>query len=157
MSAIHANEFTEQLYKLAGKKIYIRDNADSYSGDKTERCYSIYDKKTNKKIIVFRARPLPGCCGVLVVYYLRPQGGTSAQGIQVFKSTLMSLIVPAAGNAKFGAVMLSQVDGSLGDSAMSISALSSNFVNHKTAHSVHIYCIHTVYIAPKTKPKFEEE
>jgi|SRR5271157_810740 len=149
MGAIHANEFTECLYKEIGLLKYLRDNSLEYSDDKTERQYTIFSRCSNP-IVNFRARPLPGCCGVLVVYYLRPT--QTKNSLKVFRATL-SLIVKAAGKAKFGLVILSQTINSPIYDILKNAHLTTQFTNWKTKNQVGIFTIKTTYKEKKIARK----
>lgn len=150
MGAIHHNQFTEELYKIIPKGMYLRDNSNKYSDDQTERTYRLYNKK-HREIASFRARALPGCCGVLVVYYLRPAPCKRQEdSITVFRDTLEG-IVQAAGMAKFGAVLLTQVVGSLGYNALCNNNNSLRFTNWKTDNTVATFQISTK--RPEEPPK----
>lgn len=152
MGAIHNEGFTDKLYESVPKGWQLRD-FPVYSDDKTEREYRL--RRKGFYGINFRARALPGCCGVLVVYYLRPANNKPF----TFRATLR-WIVKCAGQTKFGAVMLTQTDGSLGLKALSYKqeyTPSAVFKNFKTGNGVAVYVIDTEYKAPKKKLKFEDE
>jgi hypothetical protein len=106
MAAIHTQGFEEELYArppLAG--CHLRAGEVKYSDDKTEREFS-YWNKARQKVVSFRARPLPGCCGTLVVYYLRPSTRLSLKKqARVYQQT-MSRILAAAHAAKYGQLMM---------------------------------------------------
>lgn len=148
MGAIHASNFTEELYRRVNTGIlrgnYLRDHVLDYSADKTEREYNILDRRS-RGVVSFRARPLPGCCGILVVYYLRPDRN-SKDAQKVFTDTL-NLIVEAAGGAKYGAVLLTQTVDSAGHRALSEAAagpaVTCRFVNFKTGNEIVTYTIAT--------------
>jgi branched-subunit amino acid transport protein AzlD len=139
MGAIHATGFTEQLYKRAPGKFYVRDSKVEYSKDETEREYILGDKKSDAEIR-FRARPLPGCCGVLVVYYLRPSGFKNQT--KAFNEAL-SLIIDAAGKAKFGNVLLTQTVGSLGYQTLNDGIGKFLFTNWKTNNQIGVFQFET--------------
>jgi hypothetical protein len=151
MSAIHATGFTEQLFRVVGRGLfrglYLR-HGKPYSQDSTEEQYELYDKRHNK-VVTFRARPLPGCCGVLVVYYLRPD--RSAKDPQKVFTDTLALIVEAAGKAKFGAVLMSQTADSAGFAALYAQQHGSQFTNWKTNHRVGVFVLETA--APVEEPK----
>lgn len=107
MSAIHANKFTEKLYLLKGPG-YLRDFKLEYSDDATEHGYAYY--KEGEQLISFRARPLPGCCGVLVVYYVRPS--SKAENPQDLFTATIRVILEAAKHADYGCVQMSLVETS---------------------------------------------
>lgn len=158
MAAIHAENFTDELYKRVNTGIlrgnYLRHRTLTYSDDKTERQYSIYNRR-GRLVVEFRARPLPGCCGVLVVYYLRP-AHDAKEPQKVFTDTL-SLIAEAAGLAKFGSVLLTQTQDSSGFRAFTSSGWHSDlpvqpeFTNWKTGSRVSVFMILTK--APPEAPK----
>lgn len=156
MSAIHPNSFTEALFKevqaLSWQRYYLRVETLGYSDDKTERSYVLVDKLSGKAACTFRARPLPGCCGVLVVYYLRP---AVSSNISFFKKTLR-LIEKAAGRARYGCVLLTQTDASAGYTAMD-SAPQWAFVNWKTNNGVGVFLRAVGKTAPKPAPDFNGE
>ena len=161
MSAIHHNEFTEQFYKVVPKGQYLRDNKIPYSEDKTEREYTLYNTK-HTKLVSFRARALPGCCGVLVVYYLRPNNlkaglleTAEEKQLRVFEETL-ELIRIAAGKAKFGTLLLTQTESSIGGKTGYTPVAS--FVNWKTKNKVLVYQVETPEPPVEAKKgKFEGE
>jgi hypothetical protein len=43
MSALHHDDFTEQMFKQVPKGWYLRTNAVRHSDDQTERDYTFYD------------------------------------------------------------------------------------------------------------------
>jgi len=140
MGAIHSTNFTENLYANIGWRWKLRDrDMGKYSDDQTEREYSIYNLQ-NKRVVVFRARALPGCCGVLVVYYLRPSEIGSAMG--TFKKTL-KLIMKAASKAHFGLVMLTQTVDSTGDTILKAMSTPVTWTNWKTKNNINTYQLTT--------------
>lgn len=140
MGAVHANGFTEKLYAVASSKHLIRDAAVPYSDDKTEHGYTFGYVKDGQlaNSISFRARPMPGCCGVLVVYYLRPNSTLEAkEAARLYKETV-GLILEAAKAAKYGMVAMSL----LSNSHQAIKILREqnftdcSFINGKTGNGV---------------------
>lgn len=113
MSAIHANKFTEKLYLLKGPG-YLREFKIPYSDDATEKEYIYYQE--GEKLISFRARPLPGCCGVLVVYYVRP--ASKIDNPQALFTATIKVILEAAKKAEYGCVQMSLLETS--DEAISL-------------------------------------
>jgi len=155
MGAIHANTFTNELYRNIPRGNYLRDKR-AYSEDQTERVYKIYNKR-HEEVVSFRARPLPGCCGVLVVYYLRPNSSSRKSNTETFQETL-TLIVRCAGLAKFGNVLLTQTTGSAGYDTLVSSGSSFKFTNWKTRNDVVTFQI-TTTPPPADEPvaRFEGE
>lgn len=153
MGATHAQNFTEVLYGLVNRGIlrgnYLRDKVLDYSADKTEREYMIFDRK-GRLVVGFRARPLPGCCGILVVYYLRP-GSAVKEPQKVFTDTL-DLILEAAGLSKIGSVLLTQTVDSLGFKALASSTQPrALFTNWKTSNNVGVFMLETAAPAEEAK------
>jgi hypothetical protein len=161
MSAIHPNDFTEALYKrVSSSRYFLQVDSREFSDDKTEVNYVLRNRKTlfndkNSTIATFRARPLPGCCGVLVVYYLRPTDGKAKTFSSVF-----SLILKCAGDAKYGAVLMSQRYHSIGHTCLKAvprQMTFHEFVNPKTKNLITMFQCMTDYVAPKSKPVFQGE
>jgi hypothetical protein len=153
MGAIQAVGFTDQLYHVVGRGLfrglYLRTAPLPWSEDKTEQSYTLHNKK-HEPVVSFRARPLPGCCGVLVVYYLRPSRD-SKEPQKVFTDTL-NLIVEAAGLAKFGSVLLTQTVDTAGSAATAAMAKpSAFFTNWKTNNRIGLFVLETK--APEAEPK----
>ena len=154
MGAIHADNFTEALYKVIQRGYFLRDSEVKYSDDKTERLYDLWRRKLvgdkHEKLATFRARALPGCCGVLVVYYLRPtQVGSAAK---IFNLTF-ELIRKAAGKAKFGAVLLTQTRPSTGEGILDAKTggFRSMFTNWKTRNEISTFLFLTEDVDPPKK------
>jgi len=153
MGATHTNSFTDAMFCAVNKGflrgMYLR--VENFRVDTTEREFKLISKK-QKEIIRFFARPLPGCCGVLVVSYLRP-GNAEKDPEKVFAATLQ-LIVKAAGDAKFGTVQLTQVGNSTGYNALrdELHILPTyTFTNYKTGNTVGVFFLGTE--APPPEPK----
>lgn len=144
MAAIHAENFTDELYQRVNTGIlrgnYLRNRVLTYSDDKTERQYSIYGRKGGL-VVEFRARPLPGCCGILVVYFLRP-AHDAKEPQKVFTDTL-ALIMEAAGMAKFGCVLLTQATESEGYKALNDGMGKFLFTNWKTSNKIAVFHFET--------------
>lgn len=162
MSAQHSEDFSEKFYQRCPLFKHVRDERVAYSDDKTERSYTIYDRKFNR-LCAFRARRLPGCCGVLVIYYLRPTTTKERAAIAVFQKTL-EWIRLAAGDAKYGAILLSQVVGSAGYEALEAARMAnqaSDLTNHRTKNRLRVYLIETIPPkepkAPKARPNFSAD
>ena len=157
MGAHHAEKFTEQLVLNPPFGTFWRERPSDWDEDKTERIYKQYSILKKECIVEFRARMLPGCCGVLVVYYLRPQRAKNQ--VKIFKQTLATIIKVAA-QTKYGAVMLTQTAGSLGYQALfdypNMSSIP-DFINGKTRNYVGVFVIPTGYVPPILKPKFDGE
>lgn len=159
MGAVHHDDFTEQMFKQVPEGMYLRTRAVQYSDDVMEREYMLFARDTHEKWISFRARRLPGCCGVLVVFYLRPTEHAK-KGKEVFMDTFFR-IKTAAGLAKLGSVLLTQTKGSLGQELLSKSSLGHmefSFVNWKTDNEIVGYSFNTTP-PPKPAPvrKFDDE
>jgi hypothetical protein len=156
MGIYHAVGFTEQIHRLS-KKHYCKDEQWNKE-DLSEREYKLESRKDGNIIASFRARALPGCCGVLVVYYLRP--GVTKRGLfhqsaeSIFKETL-ELIIQAAGKAKFGAVLLTQTLNSTGAKVLGemLGCHIETFTNWKTKNKVSTYLFPTVHKATKPPVK----
>lgn len=110
MGAIHVDEFTRKLYLEplpvfeGGDETYgthLRVEKQEY-GDTTEQLYELWSG--DKQVVSFRARALPGCCGVLVVYYLRPSRTLSVEQATKLYTETVEIIVRAAVKAKYGAI-----------------------------------------------------
>lgn len=154
MSVTHDETFTEKLFQACPRNMYVRDFKVE-SEDKTERSYTFYSRK-GVRIGSFRARRLPGCCGVLAVYYLRPSTNDPKQAKATFQR-LLSVITNAAQAALYGAILLTQTAGSTGQMALSELAgaagvNTSTFRNWRTNNTVITYVIHT---ADPRKPEKE--
>ena len=114
MGAVHVSDFTEQLYLVKGPG-QLRVDQVKYSEDKTEVSYSYWKlpgklvKSKLAELISFRARPLPGCCGILVVYYVRPR--VVKDGPALFSATMDS-IINAAKAAGYASVLMSLLETS---------------------------------------------
>lgn len=147
MGAVHTNAFTEKFYvsplpRFRKENLILRDEPVSYSDDKTEHGYSLsYVPITGEKlkpVISFRARPMPGCCGVLMVYYLRPSNVPDAkEAEELYKDTLKAICY-AAKAADYGMVCMSLLATSV--SAMNIllaeGFTEDRFINGKTGNEV---------------------
>lgn len=159
MGALHHDDFTEQMFKQMPKTMYLRTNGVRHSDDATEREYNLFERDTHKKWISFRARRLPGCCGVLVLYYLRPDKelGSSKQR-SVFLETL-AMVQRAAGLSKLGMVLMTQTMDSAGDRALDGQPAVGKFVNWKTNNTIRTYVFYTEKppAPPKPEPKFDDE
>ena len=168
MAAIHATGFTEQLFRVLPKNVYLRTSTP-YTDDKTETQYDVHDRKTHGKIVTFRARQMPGCCGVLVVYYLRPVGSMRKTGRffarmpeDVFLE-YAELIIKAAGLAKNGQVIFTQIVESAGAKTLQKLCLGdkycrSEFTNWKTNSKVYTFLFLTEQPKkPEAKPVFSGE
>lgn len=139
MGAIHEDGFTIELYKRPiPDGTHLRDWPVSYSDDKTEHEYALCDM-TGKRLVTWRARLLPGCCGILTVYYLRPNSDQTLAKAQLWYEKTVELIIAAAHVAKLGMIIMSL----LGTSQPAIKALekqgfclTQTFVNGKTGHNV---------------------
>src|SRR5487761_1132826 len=90
MGAQHAETFTEKLVLNPLLGTFWREKLPNYSDDKTERIYKQYSILKKDCIVEFHARQMPGCCGILVVYYLRPQRVKGQ--INIFKSTIEQIV-----------------------------------------------------------------
>jgi hypothetical protein len=158
MGAIHAIGFTEQMHIVLPGSMYLRSTNYDKADDRTEYSYTVMNKKTGKSVATFRARPLPGCCGVLVVYYLRPSVDKTAE--KVFGS-LVVLILKAAGQAKFGQVIFTQANGSTGAKILSVfgSRIVAHFTNWKTKNGILTFLFSTVppKETVKKRPTFDGE
>lgn len=161
MSALHHDDFTEQMFRACPKGWYLRTNAVRHSDDQTERDYSFFDRDTSEKRITFRARRLPGCCGVLVLYYLRPEKTLDSKTARSLFLTVKELVIKAAGFAKLGQVLMTQTADSAGDAALVSGGHKSllGFTNWKTKNSIAVYAFGTEKPpAPKPKaPEFDSE
>jgi len=106
MSALHESNFTNQLYLVKGPG-QLRVSSDHYSADKTEKIYAYYKK--DNELVSFRARPLPGCCGVLVVYYVRPKEFKGKifkrTSKEIFTQTIKA-VLEAAKAGKYASVLM---------------------------------------------------
>lgn len=147
MGAIHATGFTDKMYRVLPKSVYLKDSAVEHSADKTERLHEVFSTKTHDSILSFRVRPLPGCCGVLTVYYLRPSGKNK---VTTFKKWVL-IILKAAGLARFGQVIFTQKAASEGADVLSRlpSGVRVPFTNWKTKNAVETFLFPTV--EPKSK------
>ena len=146
MGRQHVDDFGDKLYANCSVFTYIRDRR-RYEDSKA-RSYTLYSRRTGKSFVSFVAQRLPGCCGVLVIYYLRPVNIKNAAA--VFKDTLKQ-IVKAAGQAKYGAVLLTQTHASCGFTALTAVESVLNFTNWRTGNRICTYLINTD--APKERPK----
>lgn len=149
MGAIHATGFTEQMHRVMPAGFYLKDKSPIYdnTADKTEVEYTVFVKRSGTKLLSFRARPLPGCCGVLVVYYLRIEHGIK-DPVRVFEA-FVQLILTAGSRAKFGQLIFTQTSESAGErSLMKLSTrFCSLFTNWKTGN-----LINTILV-PTAKPE----
>lgn len=161
MGALHHDDFTEQMFKLVPEGMYLRTNGVRHSDDGTEREYHFYERKTHKQWISFRARRLPGCCGVLVLYYLRPDKDLDAKKQRVLFLEVLSMVVLGAGFAKLGTVLMTQTVDSAGDRALVSAGFKPimPFVNWKTGNSISCWSFVTTKppAPPKSAPKFDDE
>lgn len=112
MGAVHANNFTEALYLVKGPG-QLRVESIKYSDDKTEMTYEYWKVSTgllakSSPLISFRARPLPGCCGILVLYYVRLR--TVDKG-EIFAKTIEAAVT-AAKQAGYASIIMSLLDSS---------------------------------------------
>lgn len=139
MGAIHAENFSDGLHRTAPKKYYVRSLKLDYSDDKTERKYTVKEMKTGNTVATFNARPLPGCCGVMVVYYLRPV----SKIVKTFRE-ILAWIDKAASVAKYGAVVFTLTDGEIADELRACPLFALNtFVNHKTGNQIQMFTFNT--------------
>jgi hypothetical protein len=139
--------------------MFVQDAELKYSDDKTEREYTVGIKGVSSNVLTFRARPLPGCCGVLVAYYIRPSHLKAAQQERLFKQTV-EWIIEAASYAKFGAVLFTQVADSNGakmlTGAVKEGVVTNNFTNWKTGNELRAYVALTPK-PPENKGNFNGE
>ena len=159
MRAVHASSFTleliNKLVRFNGSLNFWRVGSVDYSLDKTEIQYTLHSTKDATCICTFNARPLPGCCGVLVVYYLRPDTRMKEAKQKKLFQKVFSAILLAAGRAEFGLVMMTQTKGSFGASILTkCNSYEFEFVNPKTGHAVVTY---QIPIPPVAKKRFSEE
>lgn len=153
MGAVHVGDFSEQMFRAIPATYYVRVELP-YSDDRTERTFIVWHRSLigNKhtKFATFRARALPGCCGVLCIYYLRPTStGKGARG-DFLKA--LGWIEKAAALAKYGSVLLTQTMGTTGQEALGEPL--HTFTNHKTGNVLALYNRATVVVVKK-KPTFD--
>ncbi|MDE1766612.1 MAG: hypothetical protein KGI27_10140 [Thaumarchaeota archaeon] len=148
MGAVHANNFTSELYLIKGPG-QLRVSPVKYSDDSTEYQYEYWKVGAKpKRLISFRARPLPGCCGILVVYYVRPDGGRES-----WYSTMIA-VFDAAKKAGYATLMLSLLQSSqeaLEDLQKAGYILSKPMVNKKTGNPLVLAYIDLKQVVTTTK------
>jgi H+/gluconate symporter-like permease len=159
MGAIHATGFTEQMHAVLPGNVYLKATNYEQAEDKTEYSYTIIRKSTQTTFATFRARPLPGCCGVLVVYYLRPSYKNPKTAEKTFKD-VAEMIIDAAGRARFGQVIFTQTVASSGERVLNSMKMNGivMFTNWKTGNKVCTITFQT-HEPPKAKtiPNFDGE
>jgi hypothetical protein len=152
----HRSEFEEYFKRNLpnGMDCAVREPLKDDT-DRVMRTYRIFNRKTRNHVASFNARQMPGCCGILCVYYLRPIGQPAIQ-TKVF-SQFVSLIVKAAEQSEFGTVMFTQVIDSIGYNILKLivdktgkPASIHTFTNWKTKRRVSVFAIDTE--APIVKP-----
>lgn len=134
MSAYHTNQFSAQLPKFVGARYYVTvaepDKQDIH------RTYQLHEKRNGRVVAGFTATPLPGCCGVLVVYRLiAPLHPNQTDLNQTdLLNYFLSAATKAAEAAKFGALVctsFANVPIALGSSSS-----VTEFVNGKTRNNL---------------------
>src|SRR5208337_2425469 len=159
MGIQHTSEFTSKLHQIS-KKYYVIAEERWNKEDVGETLYTFHSHADGSIVGRFQARVMPGCCGILLVYYLRANGKKAVDRF----SELFTLIQKAASAAKFGATLYTQVVDSQGYSillkieANTLEGENADFfTNHKTGNEIKVFLFPTNYKAPVKGPIFEEE
>jgi len=140
MGANHDFNIENQLHWTTPKNWRIRTKFSAHDGDKTQLEVSIVRGVGGRSIGSVKIRELAGCCGVLVVYYLRPNEAKEVRAIKSFQAIHL-WIAKAAKKAGYGALMYTQTSGSIGYKALTdITKVhvepNGAFVNGKTGNIV---------------------
>lgn len=130
-------------------------------GDIEETEYYVYSKLDLVEIggrswqaARFKTRPMPGCCGVLLVYYLVP-----TKGREEVVPELVETIGIAAQAAGYGMLMFTQkLKSPLCGILEKADYLNTPFINGKTGNKLNVY-LKVLAQKPKEppKPRYDDE
>lgn len=133
MGVTHTEKFSDHLQRALPDGFYLDwSKPDTYAEDKVLRKYNIKSKEDGQTYAAFSARPLPGCCGVLTVFYLTL--GDKATIETALK--WLDVISTAGSDAGYGSLLMTLFAASpLAKTLASTSGWqSAQFTNHKTSN-----------------------
>jgi hypothetical protein len=136
MGAKHSDTFTDHLQRVVPDGFYLNwTKPTQYDEDKVLRKYDVIVKADGGTAISFSARTLPGCCGVLTVFYLNIQRDATIEKALAW----LGMLKEAASNAGYGSMLMSLHSNSpLAGALKENGWVSAPFLNHKTGNNITI-------------------